>query len=222
MEIVDSSIIGNPYMFTGRRFDSETGLYYYRARYYDPYIGRFLQTDPIGYYGGLNLYTYVDNNPVNWIDPWGLKKGDGGSGAGGPGSGGPGTGGPGTGGPGTGGPGTGGPVTGSPLLIPGFEYEPATDDIVTDCMGNRVVVKDSRGNEAVLRFAKNYLNTFYDNKVKPDNRRAVALRDTLRSFDNHWEKVAAPFSVRDWTRGTEWPDDEKYYRPGSPYDPYND
>lgn len=47
MEIVDSSIVGNPHMFTGRRFDDETGLYYYRARYYDPYIGRFLQTDPV-------------------------------------------------------------------------------------------------------------------------------------------------------------------------------
>lgn len=72
-EIVESSVVGNPYMFTGRRFDAETSLYYYRARYYDPYIGRFLQTDPIYYAGGLNLYTYVRNNPVNWTDPWGLQ-----------------------------------------------------------------------------------------------------------------------------------------------------
>lgn len=48
MEIVESSVVGNPYMFTARRYDSETSLYYYRARYYNPYIGRFLQTDPIG------------------------------------------------------------------------------------------------------------------------------------------------------------------------------
>jgi len=46
------SSVGNPYMFTGRRLDDETGNYYYRARYYKPQIGRFLQTDPIGYIGG--------------------------------------------------------------------------------------------------------------------------------------------------------------------------
>jgi len=61
-------------MFTGRNYDSETGLYYYRARYYSSYIGRFLQTDPVGYAGGLNLYTYVGNNPLNWIDPFGLES----------------------------------------------------------------------------------------------------------------------------------------------------
>ena len=65
--------VGNPYFFTGRRYDDETALYYYRARYYNPDIGRFLQTDPIGYSGGLNLYTYCGNNPLNWIDPYGLK-----------------------------------------------------------------------------------------------------------------------------------------------------
>jgi hypothetical protein len=113
-------------MFTGRRYDSETGLYYYRLRYFAPSIGRFLQPDPvaqfmqlastklptrgkipgtylsgravreflhrdpisrflhadpsnrflqpglIGYSDSMNLYTYVDNNPLTWIDPWGL------------------------------------------------------------------------------------------------------------------------------------------------------
>ena len=61
----------NPYMFTGRRFDYETGLYYYRARYYNPYIGRFLQTDPIGYGDGINWYSYCGNNPLGMTDPSG-------------------------------------------------------------------------------------------------------------------------------------------------------
>ena len=57
--------------YTGREFDDETGLYYYRARFYDPLIGRFLQEDPIGFDGGINLYAYVNNNPVNANDPSG-------------------------------------------------------------------------------------------------------------------------------------------------------
>ena len=69
-----TSSIGNRFMFTGREYDTETGLYYYRARYYNPEIGRFLQTDPLGYLANMNRYVYVDNNPVNWLDPYGLFK----------------------------------------------------------------------------------------------------------------------------------------------------
>jgi RHS repeat-associated protein len=63
--------VGNPYMFTGRNYDWETGLYYYRARYYKPSIGRFMQVDPVDYKDSMNLYTYVLNNPINHIDPKG-------------------------------------------------------------------------------------------------------------------------------------------------------
>jgi len=69
----DPNFITNPYMFTGRRFDFETGLYYYRARYYNPYIGRFLQTDPVGYGTGMNLYLYCWNNPTSWVDSTGRE-----------------------------------------------------------------------------------------------------------------------------------------------------
>jgi RHS repeat-associated protein len=69
------SDVNNPYLFTGRRFDNETGLYYYRARYYAYDIGRFLQTDPIGYADGINWYLYCGNNPIMLVDPMGLDKG---------------------------------------------------------------------------------------------------------------------------------------------------
>ena len=74
---LSESAIESTIMFAGRRFDKECELYYNRGRYYDENIGRFLQTDPIGYVGGFNLYAYVANNPTNFTDPLGLSKSDG-------------------------------------------------------------------------------------------------------------------------------------------------
>ena len=65
----------NPYTYTGREIDTESGLYFYRARYYDSITGRFINEDPIGFAAGdNNFYRYVQGNPINWVDPWGLKK----------------------------------------------------------------------------------------------------------------------------------------------------
>jgi RHS repeat-associated protein len=55
--------------------DSETGLVLLTHRFYDPETGRFLTRDPLGYAGGINLYGYVQDNPVNWVDPEGYDPG---------------------------------------------------------------------------------------------------------------------------------------------------
>lgn len=65
--------VSNPLQFAGREYDSETGLYYNRARYYDPQLKRFISEDPIGLDGGINQYAYAANDPVNASDPSGLE-----------------------------------------------------------------------------------------------------------------------------------------------------
>ena len=68
-----SGSVSNPFRYTGRDFDSETGLYYYRARYYDPSTGRFITEDPWHFDGGIDFYDYASNNPAVFADPFGNK-----------------------------------------------------------------------------------------------------------------------------------------------------
>src|SRR4029077_5521571 len=67
-----SGTISNPLRYTGREFDPETGIYEYRARYYDQGVGRFISEDPSRFDEGVNFYRYVNNSPVNFTDPSGL------------------------------------------------------------------------------------------------------------------------------------------------------
>jgi RHS repeat-associated protein len=69
---VSSTTVVNSYGYTGREF-SEDGFYFYRARYLDPSVGRFISEDPIRSLGMSYLYHYVQNNATNRKDPWGLK-----------------------------------------------------------------------------------------------------------------------------------------------------
>ncbi|KAB2958365.1 MAG: RHS repeat-associated core domain-containing protein, partial [Candidatus Methylomirabilis oxygeniifera] len=62
---------GNPFLFTGRRLDAETGLYYYRFRTYHPTLKTFLQRDPLGYVDSASLYQYVGGMPTAAVDPLG-------------------------------------------------------------------------------------------------------------------------------------------------------
>ena len=58
----------------GQYYDQETGLHYNMVRYYDPTLDRYITSDPMRLRGGMNTYTYVDSNPINYIDPMGLWK----------------------------------------------------------------------------------------------------------------------------------------------------
>ncbi len=72
-QIDASSSIRNNLRFAGQYFDEETGLHDNWHRYYDPNSGRYFRHDPLGMAGGINIYSFVKNNPINRIDPNGLK-----------------------------------------------------------------------------------------------------------------------------------------------------
>ena len=69
--VIGTSAYGNRFLFQGREYDYTTQLYHFRARWYDPETGRWLSNDPIGISGGLNLYAFCSNDPVNFVDPSG-------------------------------------------------------------------------------------------------------------------------------------------------------
>jgi RHS repeat-associated protein len=70
-QTTSTGTVVNPFRYTGREFDTETGNYFYRARYYDPTTGRFLSEDPDGFAAGINFYPYAENNPLRFRDPSG-------------------------------------------------------------------------------------------------------------------------------------------------------
>lgn len=69
---IPASTNSGRFQYTGQTWLPEVGLYYYKARMYSPTLGRFMQTDPVGYKDGINWYAYVGNDPVNGTDPLGL------------------------------------------------------------------------------------------------------------------------------------------------------
>ena len=74
--VAGSSANANTILYTGRTYDTLTSLYYYRARYYDPALERFVNRDPIGILGGPNAYVYCGNSPTTFVDPSGLDYRD--------------------------------------------------------------------------------------------------------------------------------------------------
>jgi RHS repeat-associated protein len=72
--VASTGTAANPFQYTGREFDSETGAYFYRTRYFDPAAGRFISEDPIRFSAGVNFYAYVQNSPISLTDPFGMAS----------------------------------------------------------------------------------------------------------------------------------------------------
>jgi RHS repeat-associated protein len=72
--VLAASTFTNRWLFTGRDWDADQLIYNYRFRWYSPILGRFLQTDPIGVNGGINVYQFVGNDPINSFDSFGLRE----------------------------------------------------------------------------------------------------------------------------------------------------
>ncbi|GAK58232.1 YD repeat protein [Candidatus Vecturithrix granuli] len=79
--LAQSGTLEQPFRFSTKRCDAATGLVYYGRRFYSPAMGRWTTRDPLGEHGGLNLYAFVGNNPVNWVDPYGQELAGAGLGA---------------------------------------------------------------------------------------------------------------------------------------------
>ncbi|GAK50176.1 YD repeat protein [Candidatus Moduliflexus flocculans] len=72
--LANTGTFDQPFQFSTKRADARIGIVQYEFRNYLPVIGRWMTRDPLGEAGGLNLYAFVGNNPVNWVDPWGLAS----------------------------------------------------------------------------------------------------------------------------------------------------
>ncbi|MBI4683442.1 MAG: RHS repeat-associated core domain-containing protein, partial [Nitrospirae bacterium] len=74
MPLKKVATLDQPFRFSTKQYDERTGLSYYGYRFYNPSIGRWITRDPLGEAGGINLYGFVGNNPVNFVDPLGLEN----------------------------------------------------------------------------------------------------------------------------------------------------
>jgi RHS repeat-associated protein len=72
--MIQTGALDQPYKFSTKRYDEKTGLSYYGYRYYSPALGRWMTRDPLEEAGGINLYEFVKNNPLSFVDPFGLEE----------------------------------------------------------------------------------------------------------------------------------------------------